>query len=112
MNADQDKNNGTLSFIVVEDDDGDDPREKGLFPRRDEVVVRVREISVAAIETNLRKTIAGLSHIFDQIDRDGARLPLRQAQVSFEVSANGGISLVGSSLQSGVKGAITLTFGA
>ncbi|SCY86770.1 hypothetical protein SAMN02745898_104328 [Streptomyces sp. 136MFCol5.1] len=102
----------TLDVLVSVDDTGlpSTAGEKGIFGRGGGDS-SVRQIPVAVLRENLQRTVDGLQQVLGEIRVPEGGMPLRQAQVSFEVTASGGISLVGTSAQLGAKGAITLTFG-
>lgn len=100
----------SLPFIVALDaGDGADSDTMGLF-RRGEAELAVRHVPLAALRENLKNTMALLGGLIEEAIATGGTLPLREVQLSFEVSASGGINLVGTA-QVGGKGAITLTFG-
>jgi hypothetical protein len=99
----------SLPCIVAVDGEGADGETMSLF-RRGEAELAVRHVPVAALRENLKRTMAMLGGLIEDAMATGGSLPLRQVQLSFEVSANGGINLVGTA-QVGGKGAITLTFG-
>lgn len=108
----------TLSFLVSVDDadpagEAGPAGDKGIFGRRGDEDGRrpVREIPVAVLRENLQRAVSGLQQVLGTIEVPEGGMPLRQAQVSFEVTASGGITLVGTSAQVAAKGAITLTFG-
>ncbi|WP_225438540.1 hypothetical protein [Candidatus Frankia nodulisporulans] len=102
--------------MSIEDEDGmpEPSGDKGLFGRRDGDGdgPSIRHIPVTVLRENLRQITAGLRDLFDDIAAQPGGLPLREAQVTFEVTASGGIALVGTSAQVAGRGAITLTFGA
>lgn len=97
----------TLAFLVTEGDEAED-REKGIFGRRENL--SVRRIPIAVLRDNLHRTVTELRKLFDEISTDKSGMPLKQVQVQFEVTATGGITLVGTA-QIASKSAITLTFG-
>lgn len=99
----------SLPFIVAIDGDGAGGETMALF-RRGEAELAVRHVPLAALRENLKRTMALLGGLIEDAMDSGGQLPLQQVQLSFEVSANGGINLVGTA-QVGGKGAITLTFG-
>ncbi|WP_322778150.1 hypothetical protein [Frankia sp. Cas4] len=104
----------TLPFLVSLDDHGatagQADGEKGIFGRRD-TEPAVRQIPITVLRENLRRTVDGLRELFDEIAATEGRMPLRQAQIAVEVTASGGITLVGTSAQVAGTAAITLTFG-
>lgn len=99
----------TMPFLVTLDDDHDTAGEKGIFSRGSSEP-KVRNIPIAVLRENLTRTVGGLRALFDDISAGGGTLPLKTAQITFEVTATGGITLVGTAQVAG-KGAITLTFG-
>jgi hypothetical protein len=101
----------SLSVIVSVDDTEEAPGgTKGLFRRGGEES-SVREIPVAVLRRNLQRTVDALQQVIGELQVPDEGLPLREAQVSFEITAGGGIAVVGTSAQVSAKGAITLTFG-
>ncbi|MBN1174179.1 MAG: hypothetical protein JXA67_18555 [Micromonosporaceae bacterium] len=96
----------TLPFLVTVEDDDDETM--GLFRHGDREVA-LRDIPVAALRASVRRTLAGLRSIFDDVTDETGRLRLREAQFNFEVSAKGGFNLIGTS-EVATKGAITLIF--
>ncbi len=103
----------TLPFLVsIDDTDGQAGTggEMGIFGRRDGEL-RVREIPVAVLRESLRRAVGGLRALFDEVAASEGGMPLKQAQISFEVTGSGGIALIGTSAQVAGRGAITLTFG-
>ncbi|MBT2398621.1 hypothetical protein [Streptomyces sp. ISL-100] len=110
----------TLSFLVSIDDAEstgagakDSTGDKGIFGRRAGEADNgsVRDIPVAVLRDNLQRAVNGLQQVIGTIVVPEGGMALRQAQVSFEVTASGGITLIGTSAQMAAKGAITLTFG-
>ncbi len=104
----------TLTFVVAAGEEPEDPArggEMGIFRRRDEGATAVRDIPVAVLRRNLGRTVRGLQQMLGEIDAPEGGMRLREAQVSFEVTAGGGIALMGVSGETAATGAITLTFG-
>jgi hypothetical protein len=102
----------SLAVVVSVDEEAEDsPGDKGIFSRPDNQNVSIREIPLMVLQENLNETIDGLRKLF-QIDnqKDGG-FPLKQVQVSFEITASGKIALLGTSASLAGRGAITLTFG-
>lgn len=99
--------------VVVSIDDTEKPTgsgEMGIFGRRDENP-SVRRIPTTVLRDNLQRTVDTLQQVLAGLDVPEGGMSLQQAQVSFEITATGGIAIVGTSAQVGAKGAITLTFG-
>jgi len=109
----------TLSFLVSIDDEPEQSSragDKGIFGRGGGNGAvgesSIRDIPVAVLRDNLQRAVLGLQHVIGSITVPPGGMPLKEAQVSFEVTAGGGITFVGTSAQVAAKGAITLTFGA
>lgn len=99
--------------VLVSIDDTEQPSgtgDKGIFGRRTDDN-SVRRIPVAVLRENLQRTVDALQQVLGDVRVPDGGMPLQQAQVSFEITATGGIAIVGTSAQVGAKGAITLTFG-
>ncbi|MFB6893848.1 hypothetical protein ACFCX4_31540 [Kitasatospora sp. NPDC056327] len=97
----------SLEFWVTEDeqDDGDT---MGVFGRDREAVLR--RVPLGALRGNLAETVDALQKLFEQIAERGGPMPLKEVQLSFQVSASGGVQLIGSSQVQGTRG-ITFVFG-
>ena len=95
-----------LTFWVSpdEDDDGD---AMGMFWRDGDAVLR--KVPLGPLRKNLTETVTALQEVFADVAAQGGTLPLREAQLQFQVTASGGIQLVGSSQVQGTR-AITLVF--
>jgi len=102
----------TVPFLIAVDDadEASGVGDKGLFGRVSGEP-SLRQVPVAILRENLRQAVGGFRALFDEIAAEAGGMPLRQAQVSFEVTASGGVAFVGTSAQVAGKGAITLTFG-
>ena len=100
----------TLPFVVAVDDDGS-AGEKGLFGRADSGAA-LRQVPIAVLRENLGQVVAGLRSLFDELGEQSGGLALKEAQISFEVTASGGVQLIGVGAHIGRSGAVTLTFGA
>ncbi|MBM7437131.1 hypothetical protein [Streptomyces sp. HB132] len=85
---------------------------KGLRRRgRGGADLEVANVPADRLRDNLERTVASLRGMFDTIAQEQSAFPLKEVQVSFEISAKGGIRLIGTSEVEG-KGGITLVFGA
>ncbi|UUN28692.1 hypothetical protein [Streptomyces sp. FIT100] len=73
----------------------------------------IASVTVATdhVARNVESAVAAVRQIFERVAHADSAFPLREVQVSFEISAKGGFQLVGTSEVQG-KGAITLVFGA
>ncbi|WP_405796648.1 hypothetical protein [Streptomyces sp. NBC_01506] len=99
--------------VLVSIDDTETPSgsgDMGIFGRRGEDP-SVRRIPTTVLRDNLQRTVDTLHQVLAGLQVPEGGMPLQQAQVSFEITATGGIAIVGTSAQVGAKGAITLTFG-
>ena len=96
---------GTLSFIVrLDEESGDDTL--GIL-RRADGETGVRPVPVEALRHNLARTATALRKAFDDLGEPFGPLRLNEVQVGLEISAAGGVHLIGTA---GVKAAITLIF--
>jgi hypothetical protein len=95
----------TLPFIVRLDGEQDGDT-MGLF-RRDDGEVGVRSVSASVLRENISRTMATLHKVFEDLGAQFGPLGLDEVQVGLEISASGGVHLLGTA---GVKAAITLVF--
>lgn len=79
---------------------------KGLFGSS--TSERINEVDSDALKSNLNELITNLSGVLDNVqNNDGYKL--KQFTVGVEISAKGGVSLIGK-LEAGAKAAVTLVF--
>jgi hypothetical protein len=97
-----------LPFLVPDEESEDAETMGGLFSR-DDARVTLRQIPIEVLRESLRSTISTLSSILTEIADQSMAMQLHEAQIGFEVSASGGVQLIGTA-QVGTKGAITLVF--
>jgi hypothetical protein len=97
-----------LPFLVIDEEELDQDAMGGLFRRGAERVV-LREIPAQVLRESLSRTITMLSSVLGEIADESLGMPLAEVQIGVEVSASGGIQLVGTA-QAGTTGAITLVF--
>lgn len=102
----------TLDFIVAvpegEADDG--TGEMGIFRRHSgESEIRTVPVPAGRLRDNLVRACGTLVSVLEDISSETSGLKLREARVSFEVSASGGIQFVGTAEVKGTGG-ITLIF--
>lgn len=69
---------------------------------------KIKEISADKLRQSITDLSGNISDILQDIKNVGG-FNLNQVQVSMEISAEGGVALIGSA-KAGAKGAITLTF--
>ncbi|XVV15640.1 Pepco domain-containing protein [Actinoplanes sp. CA-131856] len=98
----------TLNFLVAADEETGGGT-KGIFSRGDRDVV-LRDISVETVQRNLASTIGKLREAFSGLRDAGGDLPLKSVEVSFEISATGTITILGTGVETSGTGGITLTF--
>ncbi|WKX10283.1 hypothetical protein [Streptomyces sp. NL15-2K] len=79
----------------------------GLFSRDGDAVLRA--VPLGPLRKNLADAVDALQRIFQEVADRGGPLPLAEAQLSFQVTASGGIQLVGSGQMQGSR-SLTLTF--
>ncbi|MFI0718737.1 hypothetical protein [Streptomyces sp. NPDC021224] len=92
----------TLPFWV-EPEDGEDTM--GLLGGNPEL----RAVPLGPLRRNLAATVDALQQVFADVAARGGTLPLAEAQLSFQVTASGGVQLIGTGQVSGSR-ALTLTF--
>ena len=102
------KSDQFLPFIVVVPDDSGEGTMGGLFSPGD-IKIALREIPAHVLRESLSRTISTLSSVLGDIADESLGMPLQEVQIGVEVSASGGIQLVGTA-QAGTTGAITLVF--
>lgn len=101
----------TLTFLVsIEEDTSTEAQEKGIFGHS-QGEPSLRRIPVAVLQENLRETLDSLRKLFDIDSPHDSRFPLKQVEISFEVTAGGKVALLGTSAEVTGSGAIKLTFG-
>ncbi|OYD92468.1 hypothetical protein CDG76_23360 [Nostoc sp. 'Peltigera membranacea cyanobiont' 210A] len=83
-----------------------DEEVKGIFSLDAEVVLR--DIPTELLRDNLNKLCQGVGTLLNDIKKVGG-FRLKEVTVQVEVSAEGGVELIGTAKVGG-KGAITLTF--
>lgn len=98
----------TLPFWVSSGEENEEHEDAmGLFGRDSEP--SLRNVPLGPLRKNLADTVEALQQIFTEIAERGGPLPLREAQLSFQVTANGGIQLIGTAQMQTARG-ITLVF--
>ncbi|MFF4503014.1 hypothetical protein [Streptomyces sp. NPDC001401] len=104
--ASADGDGRTLPFWVLSNEDGSGDA-MGLFGRDADAVLR--QVPLGPLRKNLAETVAALQQVFADVAAQGGTLPLREAQLQFQVTASGGVQLVGTSQLQGSR-ALTLVF--
>lgn len=86
----------TVDFWVSPDEEGENPGDSmGMFSGSGEAVLR--SIPLGPLRKNLTDAVDALQGLFADITARGGTLPLREVQLSFQVSASGGVQFVGTS---------------
>ncbi len=93
----------TISVVVEETDEPQSGTLGVLTPGS-----RIKEIDTDKLRQSVSKLSEQISGIFADIKKV-SEFQLKQVQLSVEISAEGGVALIGTA-KAGVKGAITLTF--
>ncbi|MGW0845552.1 Pepco domain-containing protein [Streptomyces sp. NPDC002787] len=84
-----------LPFWVSYDDqleDGDDSM--GLFGGGS-AETRLRQVPLGPLRRNLAEAVEALQQVFAEAAAQGGTLPLREAHLSFQVTASGGVQFIG-----------------
>lgn len=87
-----------LPFWVSGEDDGhgeDDGDSMGLFGG-DGTGERLRNVPLGPLRKNLAEAVDALQEVFAEAAARGGALPLREAHLSFQVTASGGVQFIGS----------------
>ncbi|MFF2508746.1 hypothetical protein ACFVTY_36075 [Streptomyces sp. NPDC058067] len=71
--------------------------------------VRLRSVPLGPLRKNLAEAVGALQQVFTEAAAQGGPLPLREAHLSFQVTASGGVQFVGSAQMQQSHG-ITLVF--
>lgn len=98
----------TLPFWVSFDEDAEEYEDSmGLFGNRQEAVLR--GVPLGVLRKNLADAVDALQQVFADVAARGGALPLREAQLSFQVTAGGGVQFVGTAQMQSSRG-IVLVF--
>lgn len=97
-------------WVTVADDGGDGDDSMGLFGNGSGTGDPVlRSVPLGPLRKNLAETVDALQQLFADAEARGGTLPLAEAQLSFEVTASGGVQLIGTGQVQGTR-ALTLVF--
>ncbi|AGL19873.1 hypothetical protein [Actinoplanes sp. N902-109] len=98
----------TIDVIVTVDDEGSSRHgEKAIFGSGE---ATLKTVPIETLKTNMKVAVDGIREVFRDVVAEVGDLGLQQIQVAFEITATGKLALVGSSLEAGGKGTITMTF--
>ncbi|MCX3286626.1 hypothetical protein OR263_07860 [Streptomyces sp. NEAU-H22] len=97
----------SLPFWVTVAEEGDDDS-MGLFGNGSGEPA-LRSVPLGPLRKNLAETVDALQQLFEDAAARGGTLPLAEAQLSFQVTASGGIQLLGTGQMQGTRG-LTLVF--
>lgn len=98
----------TLPFWV--DVEAEDPQEgdtMSVFSRGGDAVLR--KVPLGPLRKNLAETVDALQQLFADAAARSSTLPLAEAHLNFQVTASGGVQLIGSGQVQGTRG-LTLVF--
>ncbi|MFD4502182.1 hypothetical protein [Streptomyces sp. NPDC058457] len=103
----------TLPFWVVATEEdialaAQDSDTMGSFFSRDGDSV-LRSVPLGPLRKNLADAVDALQRVFQEVADRGGPLPLAEAQLSFQVTASGGVQFIGSGQMQGAR-SLTLTF--
>ncbi|WP_329133606.1 hypothetical protein OG552_16445 [Streptomyces sp. NBC_01476] len=94
-------------WVAVSDDDTEPGETMGIFGRSGEAALRA--VPLGPLRKNLTETVDALQELFADVAAREGILPLAEAQLTFQVTASGGVQLIGTGqIQSG-RG-LVLTF--
>ncbi|MFJ4784336.1 hypothetical protein [Streptomyces sp. NPDC088794] len=79
----------------------------GLFNRDGDAVLHA--VPLGPLRRNLADAVDALQQVFQEVADRGGPLPLAEAQLSFQVTAGGGVQFIGSGQVQGGR-SLTLTF--
>lgn len=84
-----------LPFWVSPDDGDDEDDSMGLFGMGTGHV-QLRNVPLGPLRKNLAEAVDALQQVFTEVAARGGPLPLQEAHLSFQVTANGGVQFIGS----------------
>ncbi|MEU6071043.1 hypothetical protein ABZ864_43020 [Streptomyces sp. NPDC047082] len=96
----------SLPFWVTVTEEDDDSM--SLFGNRNGEPA-LRSVPLGPLRKNLAETVDALQQLFADAAARGGTLPLAEAQLSLQVTASGGIQLIGTGQVQGTRG-LTLVF--
>ncbi|WP_149827025.1 Pepco domain-containing protein [Streptomyces tailanensis] len=98
----------TLPFLVsIEEEHPENSDSMGLFGHSGDVALR--NVPLGPLRKNLAEVVDALQEVFSEVAARNGTLSLKEAQLSFQVTAGGGVQLFGTAQVQGTR-AITLVF--
>lgn len=98
-----------LVLVAVDEDDGESSKAGRWGSGEREV--QIQSLPVERIRASLAATLGGLEDIFVDLSDPGARFPLKEIEVAFEITASGSVAILGTGTELAGKGALVLRFG-
>ncbi|MFI6007784.1 hypothetical protein ACIBAG_02980 [Streptomyces sp. NPDC051243] len=99
-----------MPFWVSYDEElRDDDDSMGLFGSGGNDEVRLRNVPLGPLRRNLAEAVDALQQLFSEAAARGGPLPLREAHLSFQVTASGGVQFIGTAQAQSSRG-IVLVF--
>jgi hypothetical protein len=87
-----------------------DDTKGGLFRRARPEELVLKEIPIARLQDELKSISGGISQLLDATTDGPGKLHLTELSVQVEVTASGGINLIGAAATVGAGASLTLTF--
>ncbi|MEU0250707.1 hypothetical protein ABZ192_41755 [Streptomyces sp. NPDC006235] len=81
-------------WVTYDEEDADDGDSMGLFGGR-AGEARLRSVPLGPLRKNLAEAVDALQQVFTEAAARGGPLPLREAHLSFQVTASGGVQFIG-----------------
>ncbi|MFF3500739.1 hypothetical protein [Streptomyces sp. NPDC003247] len=94
-------------WVAADDIDELLDESKGLLSRNGDAVLQ--QVPLGPLRKNLTATVDALQQLFADVAARGGSLPLQEAHLSFQITAGGGVQLIGTGQVQGTR-AITLIF--
>jgi len=85
-----------LPFWVSYDDQPEDESDSMALFGGGDSEARLRNVPLGPLRKNLAEAVDALQQVFTEAAARGGPLPLREAHLSFQVTASGGVQFVGS----------------
>jgi hypothetical protein len=98
----------SIPFLVTMPEETEKNDQMGFGFRGSDIDIRVKQIPVDVLKNNLANISASILDVLMDIEQVG-KFKLKEVTLEVEVSANGGVSLIGTANLGG-KGAISLKF--